>query len=148
MRIYLIGSLENPRLPEIGNTLRDDGHTVFDDWFAGGPDADKEWRKYEEGRGRSFEEALKGEAANNIFQFDYRHLNESDAAVLVLPAGKSGHMELGYMIGSGKWGFILLDDSVPPKWDVMYCFAHHVTRNLSDLRNTILVAECFEKEIR
>jgi hypothetical protein len=39
-----------------------------------------------------------------------------------MPAGKSGHLELGYAIGSGKRGFVCFDQE-PDRWDVMYRFA-------------------------
>jgi hypothetical protein len=121
MKLYLIGSLRNPLIPKIGNELRDAGHEVFDDWYAAGPEADDYWKEYEQARGRTFEEALKGEAARHVFSFDLDHLNDAEAVVLALPAGKSGHLELGFAIGKGKPGFILL----PPdsdRWDVMYQF--------------------------
>jgi hypothetical protein len=40
----------------------------------------------------------------------------------VYPAGKSGHLELGYAIGAGKPGFILLEGE-PDRFDVMLNFA-------------------------
>ena len=56
-----------------------------------------------------------------------------DIAVLVLPAGKSGHLELGYMIGSGKRGYILFDDDVEDcRWDVMYQFTRPTTEEEPD----------------
>src|SRR5258706_8805196 len=109
MVIYLIGSLRNPKVPDIGNYLRSLGMEVFDDWFAAGPIADDSWQEYEKGRGHTFSEALKGYAARHVFAFDFTHLSRCDAGVLVLPAGKSGHLELGYLIGQGKPGYILLD---------------------------------------
>ncbi len=51
------------------------------------------------------------------------------SALLVLPAGKSGHLELGYAIGSGKKGYILLDKE-PERYDVMYAFAAGVFTSL------------------
>ena len=35
-KIYLIGSLRNPSIPETAAKLRDAGHEVFDDWFSAG----------------------------------------------------------------------------------------------------------------
>jgi hypothetical protein len=119
--IYLIGSLRNPQVPVIAEKLRYAGLDVFDDWFAAGPEADDKWRDYERGRGRSFKEALRGYAARNVFRFDRTHLERARAVVLVLPAGKSGHLELGWALGKGKPGFILVDS--PERWDVMYQFA-------------------------
>ena len=81
--IYLIGSLRNPKIPEIGKILRDEtGYEVFDDWFAGGPDADDAWKRYEETRGHNYDEALQGFAANHVFEYDYYHLNRASMAVL------------------------------------------------------------------
>jgi hypothetical protein len=121
--IYLIGSLENPKVPLIGNVLRKEGWDVFDDWFAAGPDADKQWRAYEEQRGHSYIQALDGSAAHHVHEYDRDHLRRSQAAVLVLPAGRSGHLELGVHIGAGRPGYILLADDQAPKWDVMYRWA-------------------------
>lgn len=120
--IYVIGSLRNPDIPKVAAQLRTAGHDVFDDWFAAGPTADDEWQTYEQGRGRTYQEALeKGEAAAHVFTFDQWHLDRCDAGVLVMPAGKSGHLELGYMIGQGKDGYVLLPQE-PERWDVMYRF--------------------------
>ena len=129
--IYLIGSLRNPTIPQIAETLRQSGHEVFDDWYAAGPEADDKWKDYEQGRGHSYVEALAGHAARHVFSFDLEHLNRSTAAILVLPAGKSGHLELGYAIGRGKAGYILLD--TPDRWDVMYSFATRVTTDLGEI---------------
>jgi nucleoside 2-deoxyribosyltransferase len=121
-RVYVIGSLRNPAIPLVAFNLRAQGLEVFDDWYAAGPKADDHWKSYEQGRGRNFIQALQGRAATNVFRFDKANLDRCDAAVLVLPAGKSGHMELGYFLGCGKPGYILLDSDAD-RWDVMYKFA-------------------------
>jgi hypothetical protein len=126
MRIYLIGSLRNPEVPNIANRLRTSGHDVFDDWYAAGPRADDHWQEYEIARGHNFIEALKGYAANHVYEYDRYHLDRAEVGVLILPAGKSGHLELGYMIGQGKLGYILLDKQ-PERYDVMYRFAQVVS---------------------
>lgn len=124
MKLYLIGSLRNPEVPAVAADLRKLDIEVFDDWYAAGPDADDRWRDYERARGRTYLQALKGHAAFNVFSFDHLHLSRADAALLVLPAGKSAHLELGWMLGRGKTGYVLLDD--PERWDVMYKFATKV----------------------
>jgi hypothetical protein len=129
--IYLIGSLRNPEVPKIANRLRDEGYEVFDDWYAAGPEADDMWRDYEKGRGRSYREALGGLAAEHVYTFDYRHLSRAATAVLALPCGRSGHLELGWAIGRGARGYILLD--TPERWDVMYKFAAGVFEALDEL---------------
>lgn len=132
MKVYLIGSLRNPEVPKLANQIRELGFEVFDDWYAAGPEADDKWRDYEKGRGHSFKEALKGYAAKHVFQFDRKHLDECDIAVLQMPAGKSGHLELGVHLGKGKRGYILVDD--PERWDVMYLFATGVFDDFNELK--------------
>jgi len=133
--IYLIGSLRNPEIPKIAKVLREAGFETFDDWYAAGPEADDKWRDYEVGRGRSFKEALQGYAAGHVFEFDFKHLKRADTVVLVLPAGKSGHLELGWSLGQGKRGYILLDN--PERFDVMYKLATGVFDKLEDLVSEI-----------
>jgi len=130
--IYLIGSLRNPAVPEVAQKMRAVGIDVFDDWYSAGPEADDKWRDYEKGRGHSYLQALEGFAANHVFEFDRTHLDRSTGVVLLLPAGKSGHLELGYAIGRGKSGYILLEEGVE-RWDVMYQFATGIFNNLDDL---------------
>lgn len=132
MKIYLIGSLRNELVPATAALIRKEtSHEVFDDWYAAGPEADDYWKSYEEGRGRSYTEALAGHAARHVFEFDRSHLDSSDGGILLLPAGKSGHLELGYLAGQGKRTYILLDR--PDRWDVMYGFATGVFEDVNDL---------------
>ena len=130
--IYVIGSLRNEQIPTISNTLREEtGFEVFDDWFSPGPEADDFWKKYEEARGRTYEQALSGWAGKHVFEFDKHHIDRADIGVLVMPGGKSAHLELGYMIGCGKKGYVLMDKQ--DRWDVMYQFATGVFFNMEDL---------------
>jgi hypothetical protein len=136
LKVYLIGSLTNPQIPILGNLLRQDGHDVFEDWHAAGEHADVAWTAYEKGRGHTFREALQGYACQHVFDFDKYHLDNSDVVILVLPAGKSGHLELGYALGKSKVGFILLDKE-PEKFDVMYAFAKDVFYDVDELREVL-----------
>ena len=140
MKIYLIGSLRNPEVPVLGNELRAEGYEVFDDWFAAGPEADDYWQQYEQNRGHTYTEALAGLAAGHVFEFDREHLFEANVGILMLPAGKSGHLELGILIGQNKRTYILLDGE-PERFDVMYRFATGVFTDKSALFSAL-------KEIR
>jgi nucleoside 2-deoxyribosyltransferase len=130
--VYLIGSLRNPKIIELGVRLRTLGFEVFDDWISPGALADDEWQAYEKLRGRTYAEALQGHHAKQVFEFDKSHLDRCDIIVLVLPAGKSGHLELGYAIGKGKSGYILLDKE-PERYDIMYLFASGIFTSEEDL---------------
>jgi nucleoside 2-deoxyribosyltransferase len=123
MKIYVIGSMRNPRVPEVAKLLRTHGHDAFDDWYSAGPEADDKWQEYERDRGRTYLEAINGHHARHVYALDYRHLAEADAVVLVMPAGRSGHLELGWAIGTGKPGFVLFD-AEPERFDIMYRFVY------------------------
>ena len=132
-KLYLIGSLRNAQIPQIGNALRAEGFDVFDDWFSPGPEADEFWQKYEKERGRTYGEALKGWAGTHVFEFDKYHLEQTDIVVMALPTGKSGHLELGWMLGRGKNGYVYFPDGEPDRWDVMYQFATGVAFGFDEL---------------
>ncbi len=132
MVIYVIGSLRNPKIPELWKKIKAAGHEPFADWFGAGPEADDKWKEFNIEIGRDYLEALQSEGAKAIFEFDKRNLDKADACILVAPAGKSGHLELGYSIGRGKLGYYLLEANAD-RWDVMLQFARLVTYNLDDI---------------
>ena len=130
--IYLIGSLRNPEIPAIGNRIREEGFEVFDEWHSAGPEADDYFKAYHIERNITYDQALKGYAAQHVFNFDKRHLDRADMAILVMPAGRSGHLELGYMAGKGKPTFVLLEEG-NDRWDLMLQFANGVFFNVKEL---------------
>jgi nucleoside 2-deoxyribosyltransferase len=135
--IYIIGSLRNPEVPVFANELEKFGFEAFTDWFSPGPEADDFWRKYEKARGRTYAEALKSYAATHVFEFDKHHIDRCEIGIMLMPTGKSGHLELGYILGQGKKGYILFDKE-PERWDVMYQFASGIFFNKADLFDVLL----------
>lgn len=131
--IYLAGSMKNDRIPVLAKHLRGLGYDVFDDWITPGPNTDEFWQQYETERGRNYQEALKGKHAQTVFNFDKANLDDADQAVLVLPAGKSAHTEMGYMHANGKPVFAYFPEGYPEKWDVMYAFFSGITDSLEEL---------------
>ena len=136
-KIYVIGSLRSQEVQLVGKALRDIGWIAFDDWHGAGPEADDYWQKYEINRGRSYREALAGHVANHNFYFDKEHLDSSDAGILVLPAGKSAHLELGYLIGQGKPGYILMSGE-PERYDLMYKFATGIFFSIEEMQQKLI----------
>jgi hypothetical protein len=135
-KCYLIGSLRNPRVPELAKRLREEvpDFEFFDDWYAAGPEADDFWKEYEQARGRDYTSSLQGWAAKHVFEFDKYHLDTSSHALLVLPAGKSGHMEIMYAAyGVGAKTAILLEPDADPRWDVMYQFVPTILSSDDDI---------------
>jgi nucleoside 2-deoxyribosyltransferase len=138
VKVYIIGSLRNPDVPKFANRLRAAGITnVFDDWYAAGPEADDYWQQYERNRGHTFVQALAGKAAEHVYEFDQTNLLSSDAVVLLMPAGKSGHLEAGYCAGKGIPTFCLMDKE-PDRFDVMYRFFEGVFTKEEDLTKHLL----------
>jgi hypothetical protein len=134
--IYLMGSLRNARVPIVAAELRRAGHEVFDDWFAAGPEADDYWQKYEIARGHNYREALIGYSANHVFHYDVSHLQRANIAVLVAPAGRSAHLELGWFLGQGRPGYILIEGDIN-RYDVMYKLATDVFLSAEELIDAI-----------
>ncbi len=135
--IYIIGSLRNrQKIIDLGTRLRNYDYDVFDSWIAAGPEADDFWQDYANERGLSYREALNDYSARHVFEFDKHHLDRCDIAVLCLPAGKSAHIEMGYMVGRGKPVYVLFDQ-VPDRYDVMYNFATDVCFSEEELFDTL-----------
>ena len=130
--VYIIGSLRNPQIPEFANELDARGYEAFADWFQSGPQTDDFWKDYSKARGRSYKQALDSKGANASFNLDKENLDSCDAAVMLMPAGKSGHLELGYVVGQGKPGYILFDGE-PERYDLMYKLATGVFFDKQDL---------------
>lgn len=120
--VYLIGSLKNRKIIELTKTFDQMGIDAFSDWLCPGPDADDHLRDYYRELGYDYRQIMDSYSAQHIFEFDKKHLDRCDTAVLVMPAGKSGHLELGYTIGKGKPGYILFDEE-PERVDIMHGFA-------------------------
>jgi hypothetical protein len=102
--------------------LREAGFEAIDNWFAGSERADEAWQEYSKLRGRTYREALQSREAGHIYYFDLAYIHLAHAAVLVWPAGRSGHLEFGYTVGQGKLGYILTPDE-PTRYDVMAQFS-------------------------
>lgn len=137
---YLIGSLRNKEIPVIEKQLREKGIDTFAEWHSAGPEADDWFKHYMDGRNLTYREALKTYAARHIFEFDKAHLDRCDGAILVMPAGKSAHLELGYMAGQGKPTWILFDET-PERYDLMSQFANDIAFSVDELVELIKGSE-------
>jgi hypothetical protein len=130
--IYIGGSLANPNIRFVANRLRAHGFDVFDDWHAAGIEGDLNWKQYASDRGLNYKQALDLPFVQTAFDFDMKHLREADTFVLVMPAGKSGFLELGLMTGWGKRSYILFDGE-PDRPDLMTKVATGLFDSFEDL---------------
>jgi len=111
-KICLLGDITDEhsikKASEMADRIRKLGFDVVEEWHKSGPE-----------------------------DFDPRHLEECDKALLYQPSGKVGHLELGYALGLGKKGYILFDKEPETRWDVMYQFATEVCMNFEELEKEL-----------
>lgn len=137
--VYVVGSLRNasiiPLAQKLGASCPDT--EFFTDWMYPGPEADEWWQKYTTQRGMSYKEALRTFHAQHVFSFDKTHLDRADVGLLVMPCGKSGHCELGYLVGQGKPTIYYMPSEVE-RYDVMPGqFASEIATTFDELLEAI-----------
>jgi nucleoside 2-deoxyribosyltransferase len=104
--------------------LRSRGHNVYDfrnpEANPGGfhwSDIDKEWESWNPFQ---YRKALEHKIAQRGFDADMHAMVAADVCVLVLPAGRSASFELGWMMGQGKQGIVLLPELEKVEPELMY----------------------------
>ncbi len=117
MRIYVASSWRNEaRQQNVVQRLRKEGHEVYDfrnpapgetgfGWRFCAPDPEslKDPRRFRD-------EVLPHPSCKKGFDLDMNALRGAEATVLVLPCGRSAHLELGWATGAGQKTIVLLDD--------------------------------------
>lgn len=118
MKIYVASSWRNAIQPDVVRLLRDQGYEVYD-FRNPAPDnkgfhwseIDLKWRGWTP---EQFKQGLKHEIALNGFYSDMSALEECDVCVLVLPCGRSAHLEAGWAIGMNKPTLIFIPKLIEP----------------------------------
>lgn len=142
--IYVASSWRNGYQPGIVRLLRAAGHRVYD--FrnpTAGParegargigtgfrwsEADPEWQQWTPGR---FVRALEHPISVRGFDADYNAMCAADTCVLLLPCGRSAHLEAGYFVGARKELFLLMPEPMEP--ELMYRMATAVCLDVDEL---------------
>lgn len=132
MKVYVASSWKNEeRQQAMVRLLRAAGCEVYD--FRKDPDGREgftSWELLGEGSPnawdtRRFRDILTSSLrAYGYFTRDMDALRAADACVLVLPCGKSAHLELGWAAGAGKRSVVLLEPGTEP--ELMYLMADAV----------------------
>lgn len=77
-------------------------------------------------------QAIKHPRAVEGFKSDMDALTSADITVLVLPCGKSAHLELGWAVGAGKRTCVYApEDTMTP--ELMYLMTDHIAPTMMDL---------------
>ena len=101
MKIYVASSWRNHLQQGVVAMLRGRGHQVYDfrEHGFGWDEIDENWDSWTT---HDYVTALRHPIAEGAFQKDYRALRWANACVLVMPCGRSAHLEAGWSIGQGK----------------------------------------------
>lgn len=141
-KIYVASSWRNPIQQNIVQLLRDDGHEVYDfrnpepgnTGFAWS-EIDPNWKTWTPDQFQAVLAEPHPIAARG-YGFDKRALDWCDTCVLVLPCGRSAHLEAGYAAGQGKRTlFFLHADKFEP--ELMYLLGDGCVTGLLDLLHAL-----------
>ena len=136
MRIYVASSWRNTYQPAVVQVLREAGHEVYDfrrpapgdDGFAW-TEIDPAWLSWTPEQYRA---ALQHPRAQVGFAHDQLALQRADVTVLVLPCGRSAHLELGYAAGVGQRTAVLMLE--PCEAELMYLLVDRVCLSIDELQ--------------
>lgn len=119
-RIYAASSWRNPKQQKVVADLREAGHQVYDfrNPFNGRPgfawsEIDPDWQSWSAAKYRELLTTSPIAAAGYVS--DLRAMEWADTCVLVLPCGRSAHLEAGWFTGRGKRCIILTQDGEEPE---------------------------------
>lgn len=137
-RIYIASSWRNEEPPDIVKILREQGHNVYNfrdpPHRAGGfqwSSIDKDWESWSPG---AFRMALyNAEIASHGYTADMRAMEWAECCVLVLPCGRSAHLEAGWFAGKGKHSYIYLPSELKVEPELMYLMNTHICISISEL---------------
>ncbi len=123
MKIYVASSWRNDYQPTVVEELRKAGHAVYDfknpAWNGNGfhwSEIDPNWKDWDF---CEYKDALNHELAESGFHSDMDAMKWADACVLVLPCGRSAHLELGWFVGQQKLSCVLHDINDPIEPELM-----------------------------
>jgi hypothetical protein len=124
-KIYVASSWRNEAYSDVVKALREDDHAVFDfrNPVAGNAgfqweQIDREWKNWDL---KKYVHCLETHpTAAAAFKLDEDALHWCDTLVLVLPCGRSAHLEAGFAAGQGKTVVVMLSEDEPPQFELMY----------------------------
>lgn len=146
-KIYVASSWRNDYQEDVVKALREAGHEVYDfknpsednhgfKWS----DIDENWKNWSE---QGFIKALEHPIAIAGFKSDFDAMKWADTCVMVMPCGRSAHLEAGYFTGAGKKLIILLLENKEP--ELMYKMADYVIRSIE---GTVIALNKIELKIQ
>lgn len=123
--IYVASSWRNPAQPGVVTMLRHAGHEVYDfrhpphgrggfAWSAIDPD----WQQW---TAAQYRDALETDIAEDGYRSDMDGMEWADVCILLLPCGRSAHLEAGWFVGKGKPVYVLTREGEEPELMAKMC---------------------------
>jgi len=135
MRIYIASSWRNRYQPEIVTVLRSEGHEVYDFRNPRPGDHGFSWSEisanWQDCHPEQYRQALAHPVAVGGYRSDFNAMREAEACVLVLPCGRSAHLEAGWFVGIGRPLHILILEPCEP--ELMYRMAAGIHVSVGEL---------------
>lgn len=120
-RIYVASSWRNQYQPDVIKLLRELGHDPYDFRNPGSVpgfkwvEVDPDWGSWDT---HKYRDSLQHDAANRGFATDMKALIGADTVLLVLPCGRSAHLEAGYAVGTCANTAVYIPEPIEP--ELMY----------------------------
>lgn len=135
MKIYVASSWKNVELVRVvANFLRNQGFEVDD--FTDDSRGRYVFHYSEIGNLEDLDPItfLYDPRAQRAFQEDKKWIDWADVVIMLMPAGKSSHLEAGYAKGAGKIVIIYWHNGAPKgEFDVMYGFADLLSEDIVEV---------------
>jgi len=143
IKIYVASSWRNEDQPKLVEMLRVRGYEVYDfknppnrtgfGWSQTGVDA--------KANVHEFLKALDTPIALAGYNSDYMAIRGCDVCILLLPSGRSAHLELGLAAGLGKGTIVCIPEEKFDEPELMYLMADAICTSLEDAVNAVEVVK-------
>ena len=125
MKIYVASSWRNIFQPGAVNVLRTHGHEVYDFRHPTPDDNGFHWSEvshnWEEWTTQEWRGGLTHPRAEAGFRSDFEAMEWCDTMILIMPCGRSAHLEMGWAVGAGKRTCYYADQGSEPELKVKMC---------------------------
>lgn len=133
--VYVASSWRNTLQPTIVQRLREIGHNVYDYRNPTSTDTGFHWGEidpnYSKWTPEEYVEALNTKIAIKGYTSDMNAMKWADTFVLLLPSGRSSHLEMGWAVGKGKTTIMLVED--PPIPELMVKMFDYILTTQTEL---------------
>ena len=137
MKIYVASSWRNDHQPGVVNLLRANGYEVYDfkkpipgdDGFHWS-EIDGSWKSWTVSK---YRDALDHPIAEAGYAKDMHAMLWADSCVVVMPCGRSAHLEAGWFCGQGKPCIFLFPDGVMVEPELMVKMGNGIVRGNAEL---------------